>query len=246
LSSNRNCRRPAASTSRRACPRREALVSRTAPPHVFANTLSQATGQTEDLLSLGETPALTAEAIFHLHARRIYHLARRMLSNEADVEDVTQEVLLQVVRKLDTFRGEADLATWLHRVTVNAALEHRRKQAPQRAREVCTSLQHMEERGRPVSSVSPWGAEPDRLLLSLEMKACIEEAVRRLPERYREPFVLSTIEGLPNAAIGKLLGLSVPAVKSRLHRARLLLRDALRPHCEGAHRQGDAGRSIAG
>jgi RNA polymerase sigma-70 factor (ECF subfamily) len=164
-----------------------------------------------------------------------------MLSNHADMEDVTQNVLLQVVRKLDTFRGESDLSTWLHRVTVNAVLAHRRKQAPQLAREASASLQEMEDRGGPVASVSPCVAahqrhlqtEPDRQLLGRETKACIEEAVRGLPEMYRAPFVLSCIEEIPNAEIGALLGLSVAAVKSRLHRARLLLRDALRPHCRG-------------
>src|SRR5438132_13350215 len=100
---------------------------------------------------------LTPERVFRDYAPRVYNLARRMLSNDADVEDVTQDVLLQVVRKLDTFRGESDFATWLHRVTVNAALVHRRKHAPQLAREASTSVQHMEEKGRPVSFTSPWG-----------------------------------------------------------------------------------------
>jgi RNA polymerase sigma factor (sigma-70 family) len=66
-------------------------------------------------------PPLTPERIFNEYAPRVYNLARRMLGNDADAEDVTQDVLLQVVRKLGTFRGESDIATWLHRVTVNAA-----------------------------------------------------------------------------------------------------------------------------
>src|SRR5437016_7348796 len=74
---------------------------------------------------------LTAERVFREFAPRIYSLARRMLGNDADAEDVTQEVLLQVVRKLDTFRGESAFPTWLHRVTVNAALNYRRKRAQQ-------------------------------------------------------------------------------------------------------------------
>jgi RNA polymerase sigma-70 factor (ECF subfamily) len=156
-----------------------------------------------------------------------------MLSNAADVEDVTQDVLLQVVRKLDTFRGEADLTTWLHRVTVNAALVHRRKRAPQLARTANVSLRHMEDEGRPVSFTSTDGAGPDRQVINRETRELIEEAVRELPEKYRDPFVLSDIEGLTNAAIGEMLGLSLPAVKSRLHRARLLLRDALKPHFDG-------------
>src|SRR5437762_8476928 len=72
---------------------------------------------------------LTPEEVFHAYAGRVYNLARRMLGHDADAEDVTQDVLLQVVRKLHTFRGDAEVATWLHRVTVNAVLVHRRKKA---------------------------------------------------------------------------------------------------------------------
>ena len=73
--------------------------------------------------------------VFREYAPRIYNLARRMLGNDADAEDVTQDVLFQVVRKLDTFRGDAAFPTWLHRVTVNAALAHRQKRANRQKRE---------------------------------------------------------------------------------------------------------------
>src|SRR3954463_16522589 len=76
---------------------------------------------------------VTPEQVFREYAPRIYHLARRMLGSDADAEDVTQDVLLQVVRKLDTFRGDAALTTWLHKVTVNAALAHRRKRGNRQA-----------------------------------------------------------------------------------------------------------------
>src|SRR5437764_10755178 len=72
-------------------------------------------------------PPLTAERVFREFGPRVYNLARRMLGNDADAEDVTQDVLVQVVRKLDSFRGESAISTWLHRVTVNAVLAHRRK-----------------------------------------------------------------------------------------------------------------------
>src|SRR5436189_4699057 len=75
----------------------------------------------------GTAAPLTAERVFHEYAPRVYNLARRMLNNPADAEDVTQDVLLQVVRKLPTFRGESAFPTWLHRITVNAALTQRRK-----------------------------------------------------------------------------------------------------------------------
>src|SRR5262245_26346845 len=92
-------------------------------------------------------PPVTAEQVFREHAPRIYNLARRMLGNDADAEDVTQDVLMQVVRKLDTFRGEAALPTWLHRVTVNAALAHRRKRANRDHRRVHDPLEQFEEDG---------------------------------------------------------------------------------------------------
>src|SRR3954465_15461424 len=81
-------------------------------------------------------PPLTAERIFLEYAPRVYAVARRMLGNDADAEDVTQDVLLQVVRKLDTFRGEADVGTWLHRITVNSALAHRERRARRQEHEV--------------------------------------------------------------------------------------------------------------
>src|ERR1700716_3533223 len=92
-------------------------------------------------------PPLTAEQVFRDHAPRVYNLARRMLGNDADAEDVTQDVLLQVVRKLDTFRGDANFTTWLHRVTVNAALAHRRKRANREQREVRDPLEMFTDNG---------------------------------------------------------------------------------------------------
>jgi RNA polymerase sigma-70 factor (ECF subfamily) len=175
------------------------------------------------------TPTFTAEIICQQHARRIANIARRMLHHAADVEDVTQDVLLQVVRKLGTFRGESDVTTWLHRVTVNAALAHRRKRALHHAREVHTTLREMEDRGRPVSAESRWGEEPDRQLIGREMDESIEKAIRGLPSMYREPLILADIKGMANAEIGERLGLTLAAVKHRLHRARLRLRDALKP-----------------
>src|SRR5438067_6119913 len=90
---------------------------------------------------------LTAERVFRDYAPRVYNLARRMLNNDADAEDVTQDVLLQVVRKLDTFRGESAFPIWLHRVTVNAALAHRRKRASRQAHQTGEPLDAVLEDG---------------------------------------------------------------------------------------------------
>src|SRR3954468_4137944 len=102
---------------------------------------------------------LTPELVFREYAPRIYNIARRMLGNDADAEDVTQDVLLQVVRKLDTFRGDAQLSTWLHRVTVNAALAHRQKRANRQKRETGDAdTDTLEVSDAPVAR---WTVEPD-------------------------------------------------------------------------------------
>ncbi len=178
---------------------------------------------------------LSADQVFRDFAPRVYNLARRMLGNDADAEDVTQDVLLQVVRKLDTFRGESAFPTWLHRVTVNAALAHRRKRANRQAHHSGEPLDAVldDGEGQPhPGSLRPWSVSPEQPVLDAETHELIERAIGVLPETYRDVYVLADVEGLPNAEIGEILGLSVAAVKSRLHRARLLMRDALAPHFE--------------
>jgi len=178
-------------------------------------------------------PAPTPETVFREHAPRIYNLARRMMNNDADAEDVTQEVLLQVLRKLHTFRGEASLPTWLHRITVNTALAHRKKKAQRDAEPLPGPLDEFTPNGNHhTHAVRPWALRPDQAALDRESQQVIEAAIAALPDNYRDVYVLSDVEGVPNAEIGEMLDLNVPAVKSRLHRARLLMRDALAPYFE--------------
>lgn len=181
---------------------------------------------------ISDVPKPTPEQVFRDHAPRVYNLARRMLGNDADAEDVTQDVLLQVVRKLDTFRGEASLPTWLHKVTVNAALAHRKKRANRQQHETHDPLERFQEDGHHAGPVHPWSVTPEKLAENKERTKLIEEAIGRLPDVYRDVYVLSDVEGMPNSEIGDMLGLSIPAVKSRLHRGRLLMRDALARHFE--------------
>ena len=173
-------------------------------------------------------PPPTAEQVFLDHAPRVYNLARRMVGNDADAEDVTQDVLLQVVRKLDTFRGDANLTTWLHRVTVNAALAHRRKRANREHREVPDPLEMFTENGHHSQAVRPWSATPDRLAVKRETTELIEKAIRALPELYRDVYVLADVEGLPNQDIGDLLGL-LRCLRSRKPAASGTFIDASRP-----------------
>jgi len=178
-------------------------------------------------------PTPTPESVFREFAPRIYHLARRMLGNDADAEDVTQDVLVQVIRKLDTFRGDAQLATWLHRVTVNAALAFRQKRANRQKRETTEAADDVLEAAPVGGPVKRWNVGPDEPVLAAEQAAVIERAIAELPGPFRDVYVLADVEGLPNQEIADMLGMSIPAVKSRLHRARLRMRDALAPHFEG-------------
>lgn len=167
---------------------------------------------------------LSAEQIYREYGARVYHIARRMVSSDVDAEDVTQDVLLQVVRKLPTFRGDAAFPTWLHRVTINAALSHRRRQA----------LREEHGVGAPTEEESPDGTPPpDDQIVDREVRQLIDQAVESLPQEYRTVFVLADVEGMSNADIAEQLEMSLPAVKSRLHRARGMLREALAPHFSG-------------
>jgi RNA polymerase sigma-70 factor, ECF subfamily len=174
----------------------------------------------------------TAAEAFRDYAPRIYHLARRMLGNEADAQDVTQEVFVQVMRKLSGFRSEAAFPTWLYRVAVNAALAYRRNRAVREghlshdAKEITR-----QERARQ-THLWHWVGEPEKLALDRETHDLIEKAIARLPERYRDVYMLADLEELSNVEIAEMLGLGLSVVKSRLHRARLLMRAALTPYFE--------------
>jgi RNA polymerase sigma-70 factor (ECF subfamily) len=179
----------------------------------------------ENIRSPDGGPNLSAEQVYYDYAPRVYSVARRMVASDVDAEDVTQDVLLQVIRKLPSFRGESAFPTWLHRVTVNAALSHRRRQAVRDERR-----HSLDEQGEEAAATATHSPSPDDLLVDHETQQLIDRAIDSLPEAYRVVFLLADVEGLPNAVIADRLGMSLPAVKSRLHRARALLRDALSPH----------------
>jgi len=178
--------------------------------------------------------ALTPEQVLHEHGPRVYSLARRLLGNDADAEDVTQEVFLRLLRKMDSFRGESSFPTWLSRVTVNAALAHRRGRAVRERHRTRQEVDLLPVEGSPGGPVRRWSEPPDQQALDRETHELIEAAIAGLPVKYRDVYVLADVEGLANADIAGMLKLGLPAVKSRLHRARLLMRRALAPHFEEA------------
>jgi RNA polymerase sigma-70 factor (ECF subfamily) len=158
------------------------------------------------------------EELFKLHHGKVYALCLRMTGNAAEAEDLSQEVFVQVFRKLGTFRGESALGTWLHRLTVNHVLMYFRK--TRRRLEQLTENAELPERiikGRNALTSFPI---LDRLALA--------EAIVKLAPGYRAVFVLHDVEGLQHLEIANILGCSVGTSKSQLHKARIKMRRLLR------------------
>ena len=160
---------------------------------------------------------------------RIFRLALRITHDPNDAEEVLQEVFLTLVGKLDTFRQESKFSTWLYRVTTNASYMLIRSEKRKQENELdIEDYKPYNESGKLEGiQVKDWSDRPDEALLSWESKEIIERAVNDLPLPYRVVFQLRDVEGLTNEEVAKVLGLSLPAVKSRVLRARLFLRDKL-------------------
>jgi RNA polymerase sigma-70 factor, ECF subfamily len=170
------------------------------------------------------------------HQKQIYRLALRMMGNESDAEEVLQESFLHAFQKLPEFRGDAAFNSWLYRIAANSALMRlrRKRRAPDAvaASEEGTGDQGSTPRFAQDGTFaepprSDWSLRADDALANHQLGAAIEKAVANLSEDYRVVFMLKDVDGLSNEQISEALGLSVPAVKSRLHRARLALRDQL-------------------
>jgi RNA polymerase sigma-70 factor (ECF subfamily) len=155
----------------------------------------------------------------------IYRLALKMLADPQDAEDVLQETYLQAYRHLSGFDGRARLTTWLYRIAVNQALMMIRKRRPGQV-SIDEPLQGEEGEGEPLQIVD-WCCLPEEELLSAEGQVHLDRAVEKLPESLRVVFLLRDIEGLSTRETAGVLDLSETAVKTRLSRARLRLREDL-------------------
>jgi len=159
----------------------------------------------------------TFEEIYRNHHKRVYSICFRMLRNAADAEDLTQQVFIQLFRKLHTFRGESSFTTWLHRMTVNQVLMHFR-------RRVVKTEKTTDDGSTPIRIVS--GTEnPSRM--ALLDRIALNQAIGQLPPGYRMVFILHDLEGFEHDQIGKMLGCAVGTSKSQLHKARQRLRQLL-------------------
>lgn len=157
------------------------------------------------------------EEVYQRHHRRVYSICLRMLQNATEAEDLTQDVFIQLYRKIGSFRGDSAFTTWLHRLTVNQVLMHFRKRN--------VKFEKTTEEGEtPVQIVG--GTENPRKMPVVD-KIAIENAIEQLPKGYRNVFVLHDVEGYEHEEVAKILGCSVGTSKSQLHKARLKLRKLL-------------------
>ena len=166
-------------------------------------------------------------ALFERFHGKIYGLAMSILKNESDAEEAAQDVFMTVFQKADTFKGNSALYSWIYRICVNACLMRLRGKRRQETVSIEEFMPVFTEEGKHAGAVESWGKEVERKMLNRELGQVIRKFTEDLSEKYRVVFVLSDVEGLSNEETAQILGLSVPAVKSRLHRARLYLREKL-------------------
>jgi len=169
----------------------------------------------------GDRPAL--ERLLERHQAQIYRFGIKMCRDPEAAKDVLQDTLIAMARGVREFQGTSSLSTWLYTVARNFCIKHRRKDAAPTDHEVAAA--HEQE----VSDCADPAAMPDEALAGKEVERALERAIASLEPASREVLVLRDMEGLTAPEVAKVLGLSVQAVKSRLHRARMTVREQLLP-----------------
>lgn len=169
------------------------------------------------------------EELFRDYGPKVYGLALRCGLDPDEAEDGVQEVFLKVQRRLDTFRGEARLSTWLYQVALNTLLDHRRRIARLRRSQPLAAI--TDARGE-VAAADP-GSSPDETAACAERRTLVREALDRLPRKFREVLLLRELEGLSYRDIARILGVAQGTVESRIFRGRARLGEELRRLAEG-------------
>jgi RNA polymerase sigma-70 factor (ECF subfamily) len=158
------------------------------------------------------------EEIYRRHHRRVYSICLRMLQNTSEAEDLTQDVFIQLYRKIGSFRGDSAFTTWLHRMTVNQVLMHFRKRT--------VKFEKTTEEGETPEQIVSGTANPEKM--RIVDKIALDNAIEQLPAGYKNVFLLHDVEGFEHEEVAKILGCSVGTSKSQLHKARLKLQKLLR------------------
>ncbi|HXI30804.1 MAG TPA: sigma-70 family RNA polymerase sigma factor [Vicinamibacterales bacterium] len=162
---------------------------------------------------------------------KIYQLAFRYLRNKEDAEEVTQDVLFKVYKKVDAFRGDAALSSWIYRITFNAAMSRLRTAKYQRSqdddRQTAAADGEMNGDSVRVKDVADWTDLADEQVLRSQLRARVMRAILALPAIYRAPVMLRDIQGMSTEEASAMLHVKDQTLKSRLHRGRLILRKQL-------------------
>ena len=169
-----------------------------------------------------------AETLVDTYGDRVYRLAIRITGNASDAEEVVQDALWTVTRKIDTFRGEAAFGSWLYRITANTAyqkLRGRRSTAKELSWEDLSPS--FGQNGQHVEPTVDWSWKLEDPALQSELRSILSAAIDELPTNFRTALVLRDVEGLSNSEIAETLHVTVGTIKSRVHRARLFLRKRL-------------------
>lgn len=184
---------------------------------IIEASVSRVTDSDSDVARAAAGDRGAFERVYRQHVNRVFSLCARMVSDRARAEELTQDVFVRAWEKLHLFRGESSFGTWLHRLTVNVVLNARKVEGRQRSRyEESDDDAGMDS----LPGVVGMPLAPGDLL-------DLEEAITRLPPGARRVFVLHDVEGYKHEEIAEMLGVTSGATKAQLHRARLLLREAL-------------------
>ncbi|MEE9261790.1 MAG: RNA polymerase sigma factor [Dehalococcoidia bacterium] len=151
----------------------------------------------------------------------VYNIALRMTNNVHDAEDIMQEVFISAYKAYPHFRGQAEVSTWLYRITVNACLMKFRKEKKSR---------YLVETGYEDMDIPDWAMDPVKTSLNSELRRLLEEGLARLPPDLRAAVVLRDVQGFSGQEAASILDISVSALKTRLHRGRVLIRQYLTPY----------------
>lgn len=158
------------------------------------------------------------EELYKRHHRRVYSICLRMLQNASEAEDLTQDVFIQLYRKIGSFRGDSAFTTWLHRMTVNQVLMHFRKRN--------VKFEKTTEEGETPDQIVSGTANPGKM--RIVDKIALDNAIAQLPNGYKNVFLLHDVEGFEHEEVARILGCSVGTSKSQLHKARLKLQKLLK------------------
>lgn len=206
------------------------------PGHAVARSrLKLETAADEELVALcreGDEGAV--RVLVRRHNQRLFRVARAVVRNDAEAEDVVQETYVQAFTHLHTFRGEARLSTWLTRIAFNAALARVRRRRPMAALEE-VDAQDRGSGGRLIMFPSPPPPpNPETELARSQIRGVLERAIDELPDSFRVVFIMRDVEGMSTEETASYLSIRVETVKTRLHRARKLMRSAIETQLSGA------------